>query len=271
MPVSNRQRIQLDSLGSGLGELALAGFGMQGDPAERLAVATLKGKNFTATFIREKGLLPELFPDRWDKTSNRWKGVPPTDLAAVKRFDRGGIRSVIEDRRTGFVTIQIDWKDPTEAVDWLVSMIAQVNAELRSKAISEGERTVRYLTDQADKTQSVDVREAIYRLIETEMKRLTAAEAQEEYALRYVDRPITPRSKDYIWPRPVLILGIGTFVGAWLGLLVQFSVNRLGHGWEFRPRAATEPRSATEQREPRSSQVKGAGQESKTHGAPEND
>ena len=251
MPVSNRQRAQLDGLAGGLGELALASLGVQGDPAARLPAATLEGKEFTARFIRDKGLLPILFPAQWDKTRNRWRDAPPTDLEALRRFDRGGIRKIIEDRRTGFVTIQIDWKDPAEAVDWVVSMIAQVNSELRGKAIAESRRTVQYLTEQADRTQSVSVKEAVYRLIETEMKRLTFAEAEEEYALKFVDRPITPGPKDYIWPRPVLTLAIGALVGALLGLLAQRSVNRFGRGSgspDFGPRSSLRTQSGPDSR-----------------------
>jgi len=78
MPVSIHQRGPLDAISGNLGDLAaLAGINTQVDSSARLALATLKGKMFTATFIRDKGLMPALFPDRWDGRMSRWKGPPP--------------------------------------------------------------------------------------------------------------------------------------------------------------------------------------------------
>jgi hypothetical protein len=198
-----------------------------------LAVATLKGKNFTAAFIRDKGLMVALFPDKWDGRTNQWKGPPPTALQAVDRFDRGGIRKIIEDRKTGFVTIQIDWTDRIQAVDLLNSMVAQVNMELRKVAIAECQRSILFLTTETDRTQSLAVKDAIYRLMETQMKELAFAQVQEEYALKFVDRPITPEIRDFIWPRRVFLTCVGALLGVLLAIFIYLGVDasrRAGRG-----------------------------------------
>lgn len=226
MPVPVTQSESLEALSGGLGGLAaLAGVGSRGDDRSRLALATLKGKTFTARFIHNKNLMPVLFPRKWDSRTGRWKEAPPTDLQAVRRFEGEGILKVIEDSDTGFVTIQVDWPDRLQAVDWLVSMVAQVNAELRDQAIQESERSIQFLTAQTEQTHVVAVKVAIDRLIESEMKRLMLAEAQKEYALKFVDPPITPGPKDQIWPRPRLILLAGAFAGTLLGVLVQLGLD----------------------------------------------
>ena len=228
IPVSTRQGGRLEALAGGLGQLAaLAGLNTQGDAESRLGVATLKGKEFTASFIRDKGLLPLLFPDRWDSRVNRWAGVPPTMLQGVNRFDRGGIRKIIEDRQTGFVTIQIDWSDRIQAVDWLNEMVDRVNRQLRNTAIAERRRSIQFLNAEVDRTQSVAVKEAIYKLVETEMKDLAFAETQEEYALKFVDRPLTSEPRDFIWPRRVLLVCLGGFAGALLGGILYLSIENV--------------------------------------------
>ncbi len=228
IPVSARQGDRLDALAGGVGQLAaLAGINTQGDSSSRLGLATLKGKEFTASFIRDRGLMPVLFPSRWDGQMNRWKGSPPTLLQGVNLFDRGGIRKIIEDRHTGLVTVQIDWTDRIQAVDWLNSMVERVNLNLRNTTIAERRRSIQFLNAEADRTQSVAVKEAIYKLIETEMKDLAFAETQEEYALKFVDRPITPEPRDFIWPRRAFLVCLGAFAGALLGGIVYLGVENV--------------------------------------------
>lgn len=228
IPVSIRQGYRLDALTGNLGELAaLAGINSPGEGGSRLGLATLKGKDFTASFIRDKGLMPALFPDRWDSQTNRWKGLPPTVLQGVNLFDRGGIRKIIEDRRTGLVTIQVDWTDRIQAVDWLNEMVERVNRDLRNATIAESRRNIQFLTAEADRTLSVGVKEAIYRLIESEMKDLTFAEMQDEYALKFVDRPITPEPRDFIWPRRAFLFCLGAFAGALVGGIVYLGLENI--------------------------------------------
>jgi hypothetical protein len=211
----------IDAVSGSLGGIAaLAGINIGGESNQRIALATLRGKEFTARFIRERGLLPLLFPERWDQQRREWRGSPPTMIQAVDRFDRGGLRKVIENRQSGLVTIQLDWTDSQQAVDWLVSMVAALNDQLREGTIAESRRSIEFLTAEADKTQSTSVRETIFRLIENEMKRAALASAQPEYALKFVDRPLVSEAEDYIWPRPVFLMGLGLLMGWLLGGLL---------------------------------------------------
>jgi LPS O-antigen subunit length determinant protein (WzzB/FepE family) len=206
----------LDAVSGDLGGLAaLAGIRVGNNSGQQVALATLRGKGFTAKFIQEQNLLPTLYPDRWDADQGRWRGEPPTIIQAVDRFDRGGIRKVIENRQSGLITIQIDWKDSEEAMGWLVAMIESLNSQLRSEAIAESRRSVEFLTAESDRTQSTAVRETIFRLIESQMKQAALANAQFEYALKFVDRPLPSAASDYISPRPVFSVCLGLLIG-WL-------------------------------------------------------
>lgn len=225
-PVSSRESGSLDLLSGSMGGLAaLAGISAPGGSRAQIALATLEGTSFTAKFIQDNGIMPLLFPGKWDPTAKRWRGAPPSQYEAVRRFSRGGIRTVLRDQDTGLITVQINWSNPLQAVDWLVSMVAQVNAELRSQAIAESQQNIQFLTAEAQEARVASVKTAIENLIETQMKQLMLAEAQKEYALQFVDRPTTPGPKDYVWPRPVMILCAAAFMGGLLGILVQFGLD----------------------------------------------
>ncbi len=98
-----------------------------GDSADGLGskdvrIATLRSRRLTEMFIRERRLLPVLFPENWDAAAKTWKlrdgkpNVPSMD-AAFKRFDER-VRSVDEDRSTGLITLGIEWQDRRAVADW---------------------------------------------------------------------------------------------------------------------------------------------------------
>lgn len=225
-PVSSRESGALDLVSGSMGGLAaLAGLSAPGGSRAQIALATLEGTSFTAKFIQDNNIMPLLFPGKWDPVAKRWLGLPPSPYEAVRRFSRGGVCTVLRDQETGLITVQINWSNPQQAVDWLVSMVAQVNAQLRNQAIVESEQNIQFLTSEAREARVASVKVAIENLIETQMKQLMLAEAQKEYALQFVDRPTLPGPKDYVWPRRVMILCAAAFMGGLFGMLVQFGLD----------------------------------------------
>ena len=112
-------------IGAALGDLgalaSVAGLsiGSSGVRAEE-AVALLSGRNFTERFIRDKQLLPVLFPSKWDRKGNNWAVRPeqwPSLNDGYKLFD-GKIRTVTYDKKSGLIKLVVDWSDPVLAADW---------------------------------------------------------------------------------------------------------------------------------------------------------
>jgi hypothetical protein len=222
--VSNNRLNSISGMPGGISGLAsLAGFNLGGDDELGVALGTLKSHSFTADFIQDRNLMPVLFADRWDAAAKAWRGRAPTVTQAVDRFDRGGIRKIVEDRRTGFVVLQIEWKDPRVANQWLAGMVSGVNKMLREQKLREAAKSVAFLERQINQTQAIGVREAAYRLMEVQMKEMMIASTQEDYALKFVDAPIAQVApQDRIWPRPFLILACAVMLGGMLGLLLAF-------------------------------------------------
>jgi|SRR6185369_3866725 len=206
----------------GLSALAGLGLGQQSNVAN--SMATFRGAKFTADFIKKQALAPGLFPDRWDKQQRRWIGNEPTDLELVKAFDGGGIRTIIEDRRTGLINVRIQWNDPQEAVRILDSMLAEVNDELRTKALEESKRSVDYLKVQLDQTNAVDLRQTINTLIATNLKQAVLANVRRDYAFQVVSPAVVPTSRDFVWPRRMLMAATGVVLGGLLGLAASLSI-----------------------------------------------
>jgi uncharacterized protein involved in exopolysaccharide biosynthesis len=219
-PVSEDKSESLSAIASQYGDLAsLAGINL-GPNKDKTAVhiAALKSRSLSVPYIKEANLMPVLFASKWDADKKQWKDNSdvPTDWKAFELWDRN-IRRVNLDKRTGLVTLMIEWKDPALAAKWANDFIRHVNARLRIEAVEEAEKSIVYLEKQLPTTTSVEVQQAIYRLIETQTKKKMVASTHEEYAFNVVDPAVTPEKKQR--PRRTTIV----LAGLLLGLIVAFS------------------------------------------------
>ena len=212
------------SLGSALGQLgglaSIAGLnlGGGGNVETEEALAVLKSREFTEAFIRERQLMPLLFPTKWDEQRGAWKAdvKPPTPAQAYKYFNKK-IRSVLQDKKTGLITLQIDWHDRQQAATWANELVERLNAEMRSRAIEQANASVGYLERELKATSTVATQEAINRLIESQIKQRMLANVTKEYAFRIVDRAMAPDRDDPIRPRRRIVVAVGTLLGVVVG------------------------------------------------------
>jgi len=220
-PVEKRGDNILSALGSsGSGLAALAGLGGGGDSNTQEAIAILKSRALVDQFIADGNLLPILFDDRWDAANKKWKSkwwdifgsdnpAPGADKA-YEKFNKQ-IRRVEEDRRTGLVTLSIEWSDPKLAAEWAAELVKRANALLRNTAIERSEKSLDFLNEQIKKSGEVEVRQAIYKLIDSELKREMFAKVNEDYAFKIIDPPTVPEKKTR--PKRSLYALFGFIVG----------------------------------------------------------
>lgn len=225
VPASSDRSGMSASLSSALGQLgglaSIAGINVgSGNMETEEALAVLKSREFTEAFIRERRLMPVLFSGKWDAVSGGWKPEvsPPTPAQAYKYFNNG-IRSILQDKKTGLVTLHIDWKNREEAAAWANDLVQRLNAEMRARAIAKSDASVGYLEKELNTTSVVATREAINRLIEAQIKQRMVANVTQEYAFRVVDSAMVADSDDPIKPRKFMLLVAGPLVGFVLGIV----------------------------------------------------
>jgi len=218
-----------ESLRGSLGGLAsLAGVNLSASGAEtQEALAVLRSRQFTEAFIRDRQLMPELFPDAWDAHTKSWKpgGQQPPPAKAYKYFDTR-VRSIVEDKRTGLIAIRIDWTDREKAAAWANELLQRLNEEMRKRAIAKADASVGYLEKELESTSQVATREAINRLIETQVKQRMLANVTQEYAFRVVDKAMPADANDPVKPQKGLLLIAGPLVGIGIGIVAVWVV-----GW----------------------------------------
>lgn len=212
-------------LSSALGQLgglaSLAGINVGGGDVEtEESLAVLRSRQFTEAFIDSQNLLPVLFADRWNPEQSTWKAgkQPPTRAEAFKYFDKK-IRSVLLDKKTGLVMLQIEWRDREQAAVWANELIRRLNVEMRTRAIARADASIGYLEKELNGTTTVVSRDAVGRLIETQIRQRMIANVQQEYAFRVVDKAMAPDARDIVRPKRLIMLAIGLMGGAMLGVV----------------------------------------------------
>jgi LPS O-antigen subunit length determinant protein (WzzB/FepE family) len=210
----------LGDLGGGqLGGLAaLAGINITGgNKKSEEALEYLRSRALTAQFIQRHGLLPVLFAKKWDAQRNQWRDEPPTIAEGVEKFSHK-VREVVEDRRTGIVRVSILWSDRQAAAQWANALVAEADDALRQRGIAELTRSIDYLKGEEEHTTQVEVRAALYKLMETELKNAMLARTRDAYAFKVLDPAVARDPKDRDRPNRPLIIVTGAAIGLVLGI-----------------------------------------------------
>lgn len=204
------------------GLAALAGVSIGKGQSWDEAIALLRSRRMISALVENNSLLPVLFAEQWDSATRTWKAStkrPPTMGDAVLLFHRR-ILQVREDAKTGLVTVRIDWYDPAVAAAWANELVALTDSELRRSSVSLSSASLRSLQAELQRAESVELRTAIGRLMEQQLKAKLLAEVRESFAFRIVD-PAVPADLDKrVQPTRTVMVLAGGMAGVFLALLV---------------------------------------------------
>lgn len=218
-PVAKEKNADLGILAGQFSGLAsFAGINVGGGGVDE-AIATLKSRELTYKFIKDEKLIPILFENKWDAVNKQWKRADkaPSLWGAYVMFDKT-VRVISRDKKTGLITLSIEWQDPELAARWVDKLVALVNKMLRQEAILGAEKSIKYLEAELQSTSIIEIKESIYNLIEAQTKTKMLANTQEEYAFRVIDSAFVPEEK--IKPKRSLIIVLGFVIGGIFGVFI---------------------------------------------------
>ena len=189
------------------------------------AVAVLKSNALKAGFVKDNQLMPVLFDDKWDASSGKWKEDDPKKIPTLNRAVELLTKDVVnisEDKKTGVITLAVEWKDRTLAAAWANDLVRRSNDIIRTRAIDEAQRTIDFLHQESKKTSVVEIQQTIYRLLEANYKTVSTANAREQYAFKVVDPAVPADENRRARPKRALIVILATLAGAFLSILAVF-------------------------------------------------
>lgn len=223
----------LSSMVSQLGGLAsLAGISLGEDTQRAETLEVLESSALTERYIAQNDLLPVLFRKQWDPQRRRWNVSSPRKMPTLWKADQlfdKQVRRITTDAKSGIVTMKITWTNPSQAAAWANGLVAMTNDYLRSNAIAEAERNIAYLNEQAEKTNLVQVREAIYAILQTEINKEMLARGTQEYALKVLDPAQPPERPSSLSHTLWLLLGLLGSTGlALVSVFLRIAWSRTG-------------------------------------------
>jgi uncharacterized protein involved in exopolysaccharide biosynthesis len=240
-PAQSGGSSMLGAMASQFGGLAsLAGIdlgGSEGGEAQE-AMEIMQSWGFIEKFITKNNLAVEVFAaEGWSAHNNKlsidsslydseqrqWvrnppsgKTIEPTSWELYKAFIER--LSVSSDKKTGLLSVSIEYYSPLIAKQWVDLYIATINEHMRDRKLAQVNRNIEYLEVQIEKTAIAGMREVFYQVIEEQIKNKMLAEASPEYAFTTVSRAMLPEEKSQ--PKRALICILATLLGGMLSVLV---------------------------------------------------
>lgn len=206
----------LSSLANQFGDFSsLAGLGLNVSGNKEEAIAVLESRSLAREFITDENLMPEFFQDIWDRERQEWlveRNDVPTMWDAIRLFERE-IRRVSVRKNDGLVTLSMTWRDPEIAAIWTNKLVAKANEKIRQAAILEASKSITYLEKQLEKTGAVELRQGIYRLVESNLNTIMLASVREEFAFKVLDEATAPDADDFSYPNRLLVAAAGSLIG----------------------------------------------------------
>ena len=212
----------LNSLMDQVGGLAsLVGLSpKQNDPTSE-AIAILQSRRFIENFIRTRNILSKVTDQGWGNRLRIWLnlGTKPPKMWNGYEYFRHEVLIVDRDKKTSIVTVEVDWINRREAADWANDLVRRLNETMRQRAIAEADKSINYLKVQLGKTSMVPLRDAIFKLIDADIKERMIAEIRDDYAFRVIDPAAVPSKQEKVKPHRVVYVIGGLISGFFLGVL----------------------------------------------------
>ena len=216
------------------GLAAMAGISLPSSREDKAAqvIELIKSRKFVKHLMTFENILPSILAAKsynnstqellfnqklYESETKTWKNSEiPSYLRAHSAYLN--MLSIAQDKKTGFISINIEHISPVFAKDFLELIIRESNELLRKKDMEESKQGLEYLTSELSKTPFVELKESINALIEVQLETQMLAQIHQDYILIEIEPPFIPEQKSK--PTRSFICVIGTMLGGMLSVLI---------------------------------------------------
>jgi len=217
------------------GLAAMAGITLPSSSGEDKAaqmIELIKSRKFVKHLMTFENILPSILAAKsynnstqellfnqklYESETKTWKNNEiPSYLKAHKSYI--GMLSITQNKKTGFISINIEHISPVFAKDFLELIIRESNELIRKKDMEESKQGLEYLTSELSKTPFVEIKESINNLIEAQLETQMLAQINQDYILIEIEPPFIPEQKSK--PIRTYICVTGTMLGGMLSVLI---------------------------------------------------
>lgn len=201
---------------------SLVGLGGQSDSVDK-GLAIMRSRSFCEDFL-DSGNRRDLIEKEW-RARNRISVMPAGRSATPSAetlctFLARSVLGLTVDPKTRFVTLSIRMTDRKEAAQWANSLAVEVNEKLRRTEIEDAATTLEYLGKELSVATTVELRGAIARAMEAQVRIKAFAATRPSYVFAVVDRAVAPDEGRFESPRRILLALGGGVLAGFIALLV---------------------------------------------------
>tara|TARA_Y200000002_G_scaffold27855_2_gene20909 strand:- start:10477 stop:11388 length:912 start_codon:yes stop_codon:yes gene_type:complete len=246
---TNNDQSAMGMLSQFSGMASLAGISLPSDSGDRSIEAIEKVKSFEFfknNFLPYINLHDLLAVDDWDHETNtliydeksydsiknQWirkvsypKKTIPSAQEAYKTYKV--IMNIDQDIKTSFISLTVEHNSPYIAKEWADTIISEINNNMKEKDKISALKSIDFLNNQLPTVNYAEVREAISKLQQEQMKQLMLIESNKDYILTVLDSPYASELKSS--PNRALICFSITLFGFILSLLAIVLRNHKTH------------------------------------------
>ena len=217
-----------------------------GDDKSASILAFLKSRTLKIRLIEEFDLLPRLYPDQWNKESQKWDIDDPEDkpsvIMALQKEKLKKIYDVSQDKKTALITISWVDEDPEFAASMLNHVVDKLNYYLENEYESDAKREREFIEGQLEKaekelehweqqvpsdklTLSKIQRErlasqTVYAELRKQVELAKIAEVKEIIRFKVLDQPFVPADK--FKPKRSMICALTLVISGFFAVLLIF-------------------------------------------------
>ena len=221
----------------GLASLAGVSLGGGGESGEaQIAQEIMQSWSYIEGFIAENNIAVEVYAaegwnkgsntlefddDVYDVEANEWLVEAPSSWQLFDAFSQKLL--VSEDKKSGLVSVSIEYYSPQIAKKWLDLYIESINRFMQRRQVDKVTRNIAYLKEQIGKTSVAEMQEMFYVIIGEQTKNKMLADANPDYAFVVVDPSMVPEQKSQ--PKRATICILGSLLGGILSVLLVLGMH----------------------------------------------
>ena len=154
--------------------------------------ARLNSRDYTIEFLNNNNVYRYFYPEQWDELNGRWLDGFKPDVGQVFTRFRDEVKRIDRNEETGILTVSMVWPEPKVARDWANAYVSGFNKYMRARTMQEVESKQAFLEEELRRSDVLEIRQSLFRLIEAQTAIAMLASAREEYALEVIDPAALP-------------------------------------------------------------------------------
>ena len=217
------------------------GFGEQSENVSsfQIALEKIKSRKFIENFINQKEMKLKLLGGlKWNSLENKflydssiynvknesWLVKVPSDYKIFKEFKKN--LRISKKGNSGLIEIKFISTSPVLSQKIIEQLIILINEVMSSEALDKAVANLDFLNKEINKQQNIQTKNAISRLMETQLQKKMIASNKLNYIFEVVNPPMVPEEKSSPWRLGIIISSILIFNFFYIFYLIIWNLFR---------------------------------------------